>query len=147
MWNSEILDFQIGHFLTHFLGPFLVFSCPYWPKGRKTAIFDQFCHTHVCNSRFFGPLKVDLLDAKGHFSCFSKKVSFMGGGKKKVVFHIFCFRSKKSTNLLFLGYSSWFFGHFLDLKFCVQMVNKGIQISQMRIFRIWKIVKFWNLGF
>jgi hypothetical protein len=35
------------------------------------------------------------LDAKGHFSCFSKKVSFMGGGKKKVVFSRFLFSIKK----------------------------------------------------
>jgi hypothetical protein len=30
LWNSEILDFEIGHFLTNFFGKFSFVLCPYW---------------------------------------------------------------------------------------------------------------------
>ena len=60
-------------------------------KHRKMAIFWSNRHTHVWNSQFLGPLFVDLLDAKGQFSCFLKKVLFMGETKKKWFFHFFFF--------------------------------------------------------
>ena len=37
---------------------------------------------------------LSMLDAKGHFSCFLKKVLFIGGDQKKVVFSLFFFNKK-----------------------------------------------------
>ncbi len=68
---------------------------PLLTKRAKTSIFGKKPCIYTLPPFFFWPLLVDLLDAKGHFSCFSKKVSFMGGGKKKVVFSHFLFSIKK----------------------------------------------------
>ena len=65
------------------------------------AIFGKKPCTTTFTHFFFEPLFVDLLDAKGHFLCFLKQVSFMGGDKKKVFFFTFFFFFKKSKNLQF----------------------------------------------
>ena len=83
-------------FLTHFLVNFRPFYALIDQKVEKQPFLINFAILiHVCNSRFFGPLKVDLLDAKGHFSCFFTKVSFSGGDRKKMVFSHFLFSIKK----------------------------------------------------
>ena len=90
-----VLEENIRYFLTHFLVNFRVVLCPYWPKGRKMVIFGKKPCVYTLPPFFFGPLFEAVLGRKGHFSCFSKKVSFMGGGKKKVVFSHFLFSIKK----------------------------------------------------
>ena len=67
----------------------------------KMAIFGKKPCTTTFTHFFFEPLNVDFLDARAHFLCFLKKVSFMGGDQKKVFFLTFFFFFKKSKNLQF----------------------------------------------
>ena len=130
-----------------FFGFFSVVNIGGFWKHRKMAIFWSNRHTHVWNSQFLGPLFVDLLDAKGHFSCFLKKVLFMGGNKKKVVFSLFFFWIKKIQK--FTVFSPWdpLFSHFLDQKKRYFLWHQGKRNLKMRNVKIWKIVKSLNLGF
>ena len=124
-----------------FFGFFPVVYIGGFQKHRKMAIFGSNRHTHVWNSQFLGSLFVDLLDAKGHFLCFLKKVFLMGGNQKQVFFFTFFFCIKKIQK--FIVFSPWdlLFSRFLDPKKWHFLWHQGKRNLKMRKFGIWKIVK------
>ena len=78
-----------------FFGFFFLFNIGDVENIEKWLFFDQTdIIIYACNSQFLGPLFDDLLDAKGHFSCFLQKVLFMGENQKKVFFSILFFFKK-----------------------------------------------------
>ena len=123
--------------LGSFFGFFPVVNMGGFWKHRKMAIFWSNWHTHVWNSQFLGPLFVDLLDAKGHFSCFLKKVIVMGGNQKKVFFSLFFFLDQKNPKIYsFLPMRSTFWSFFGPKKMILFMTS-GQNKSQNE--------KIWNL--
>ena len=93
-----------------------------------------------------GPLFVDLLDAKGHFSCFLQKVLFMGGNQKKWFFRFFFFGSKKSKNLQFSPHEIHFLVVFWTKKKTTLLMTSGQNKSQNEKFENQKkcqILKSW----
>ena len=143
--NIFLVTFFQKKWMDNFWVIFWLFSCcqhsRIW-KHRKMAIFWSNRHTHVWNSQFLGPLFVDLLDAKGHFSCFLKKVIVMGGNQKKVFFSLFFFWIKKIQK--FIVFSPWdpLFGRFLDPKKWHFLWHQGKTNLKMRKSQNEKI---WNL--
>ena len=82
----------------------------------KMAIFGKKPCTTTFTHFFFEPLNVDFLDARAHFLCFLKKVSFMGGDQKKVVFFTFFFFFQKIQKFTVFSLRYPLFSRFLDRK-------------------------------